>query len=67
MIDIPLWQGLLLMLPLVFATALVSSCMRFEKLSVALLETVRLSSLIFAAVVGLSALAFSLHLSLIHI
>jgi hypothetical protein len=60
-IDIPVWQSLLLMLPVVFATALVSSLMRCQELGGALRETVRLTALIVLGVAGLSAISFALH------
>jgi hypothetical protein len=61
MIDMPTWQSVLLMLPVVLATALVSSFMRFREFGVAARETVRLTVLITLGVGALSAVSFALH------
>ena len=55
------WKSLLLMLPVVFATALVSSFMRYHDFRQAARETARLTILIVAGVVALSAVSFALH------
>ena len=56
-----IWQSLLLMLPVVFATSLVSSFMRYEETKQALRETLKLSVLIVLGIVGLSAITFAVH------
>jgi len=61
MIDIPVWQSILLMLPVVFAIALVSSCMRFTELKTAAFESFRLTLFIILGIAALSALAFAVH------
>ena len=61
MIGMPIWQSLLFMLPVVFATALVSSFMRYQEFAVAARETLRLTVLIVLGIIGLSAVAFALH------
>ncbi len=57
----PIWLSFLLMLPVVFATALVSACMRHEDMRTGIKETLRLTALIVAGIAGLSLLAFALH------
>ena len=61
MTDMPTWLTFLLMLPVVFATALVSACMRNDDVHAGLKETVRLTVLITVGIVALSFLAFALH------
>lgn len=59
--NMPIWQSLLLMLPVVFATALVSSFMRCQHFGAAVRETARLTLLIVLGIVGLSTVSFALH------
>ncbi len=61
MTDMPVWLSFLLMLPVVFATALVSACMRREDVRAALKDTLRLTAMIVAGIAALSLLAFALH------
>jgi hypothetical protein len=61
MIGMPVWQSLLFMLPVVFATALVSSFMRSQEFRTALRETLRLTILIVLGIAGLSAISFAIH------
>jgi len=59
--DMPIWLSFLLMLPVVFACALISACQRHEDLRAALENTLRLTALIAAGIAALSLLAFALH------
>lgn len=59
--DLPLWLTFLLMLPVVFATALVSSFFRHDDPRAALRDTLRLTVYIVLGIVGLSAVTFALH------
>ncbi len=61
MTDMPLWLSFLFMLPVVFATALVSACMRNDCLRTGLRETIKLTVLITVGIAALSILAFALH------
>jgi len=61
MLDMPIWVSLVLMLPVVFATALVSAFMRFEHFKVAFKETMKLTLLIVGGILCLSVISFALH------
>lgn len=61
MINTPIWASLLLMLPVVFATALVSSSMRHPDEAVALKKALKLSGLICLGIVALSILSLCVH------
>jgi hypothetical protein len=61
MTDMSMWVGFLLMLPVVFATALVSACMRHDDVRIGLRETLKLTALITVGITALSLLAFALH------
>ncbi len=61
MINTPIWASILLMLPVVFATSLVSSFMRHNNFRIACRKTVTLTILISLGLLALSVLSFCVH------
>jgi hypothetical protein len=61
MIDTPVWLSILLMLPVVFATSLVSSFMRHSDFRRACRKTITLTVMISFGLFAISILSFCIH------